>query len=269
MKPRRFLQDVYARTFSRPRLSSVNDFLLQTCLKARGYNNYASFEMSGEKHFLDRVLPVIRPEVCVDVGANIGKYTSKLLALESVTRVYAFEPLPAPFNRLVDLQRESEGRLIAVNMGVGQSSETRTIHYDPEATSLASLCSENRRISFISNAASLDIEVTTLDSYFCASGIEKMVDFIKIDTEGFEYEVLAGAQSLIAAHRPKMIQVEQNIYHLLRNQTIHLLSNMVSGYDVFQMLPRSFMKRNVQDPLANLSLFSNFVFVREDVSTSL
>jgi FkbM family methyltransferase len=243
---------MYARTFSRPRLSSVNDFLLRTCLKARGYNNYASFEMSGEKHFLERVLPSIQPEFCVDVGANIGEYASKLLALESVTRVYAFS-----------------GRLVAVNLGVGESCETRTIHYDPAATALASLCSENQSISFISNWASAEIGVTTLDHHFCQSGFGEKIDFIKIDTEGFEYEVLAGAQSVIATYRPRMIQVEQNIYHLLRNQTIHRLAKLVPGYVAFQMLPSCLTRRDTLDPLANLSLFSNFVFVREDIANSL
>lgn len=260
---------MYARTFSRPRLSSVNDFLLRTCLKARGYNNYASFEMSGEKHFLERVLPSIQPEFCVDVGANIGEYASKLLALESVTRVYAFEPLPTPFRRLMDLQQKSSGRLVAVNLGVGESCETRTIHYDPAATALASLCSENQSISFISNWASAEIGVTTLDHHFCQSGFGEKIDFIKIDTEGFEYEVLAGAQSVIATYRPRMIQVEQNIYHLLRNQTIHRLAKLVPGYVAFQMLPSCLTRRDTLDPLANLSLFSNFVFVREDIANSL
>ena len=52
----------------------------------------------------------------------------------------------------------------------------------------------------------------------------KRVDYIKIDTEGYELEVIEGADELINKLRPKIIQIEFNWHQLFKGQTIYSLS---------------------------------------------
>jgi FkbM family methyltransferase len=263
---RRFILDIYAKTFSSKRLAAFNELLFQASLRARGYNNYSNLGLSGERHFIEKILRKLQPAVCVDVGANVGCYSQQLLSIESVKEVHAFEPLAEPFSRLEAMKREYGDRLVTVNKGVGQRNETMTIHYDPNATSLASLCSQNKEISFINNMATAEIEVVTLDHYFSRISPASSLDFIKIDTEGYEYEVLIGAQETIDNLKPKMIQIEHNLYHALRSQTIYFLASKLEEYDLFQMLPRRLVQRDPVDPAANLFFFSNFLFIRKDLS---
>ena len=50
--------------------------------------------------------------------------------------------------------------------------------------------------------------------------IFKGLDFIKIDTEGHELEVLKGARNLLKDLKPKFLQIEFNTHQLLKNVTI-------------------------------------------------
>ena len=55
----------------------------------------------------------------------------------------------------------------------------------------------------------------------------KIIDFIKIDTEGFEYEVLCGAQKTIKNYRPKFIQIEFNWHQLFTNNSLIDFSKVI------------------------------------------
>ena len=88
------------------------------------------------------------------------------------------------------------------------------------------------------------------------------VDLIKIDTEGFESEVLRGGGETIRRCRPKFVQLEFNWHQLFRNTSLNSFSELLPGYSVFQLLPDAWIERDPIDPLSNIFHFSNFVFVR-------
>ena len=48
------------------------------------------------------------------------------------------------------------------------------------------------------------------------------IDLIKIDTEGFELEVLKGAEKTIKKLKPTYIQIEYNWHHLFKNINLYL-----------------------------------------------
>jgi hypothetical protein len=103
-----------------------------------------------------------------------------------------------------------------------------------------------------------DVEVVTLDSY-CAEKSIKIIDFIKIDVEGFEPEVFKGASEVFNKIQPKFIQIEFNWHHLFRNTSLLYFSEKLPNYDCYQLIYDGWIKR---DPLTNIYHFSNFVFVR-------
>lgn len=60
-------------------LNQITEFLLSHALSARGYNNYRNNQESGELFFIKEILAKSNPELCIDVGANIGEYTKEIL----------------------------------------------------------------------------------------------------------------------------------------------------------------------------------------------
>jgi FkbM family methyltransferase len=138
---------------------------------------------------------VPRGGYCVDVGANFGAVA---LALADQVgpggRVFAFEPGPFLFGRLAANARRNpslERTLNLVNLGL--SDRPATLFWNEDAA--------NPGNAGLLESAGTRVEVTSLDSYFAKQPIPRL-DFVKIDVEGMEYEVLRGGRETWKKHRP-------------------------------------------------------------------
>jgi FkbM family methyltransferase len=242
----------------------ANDRLLNYALRRRGYNNYHNSEESGEAFFIRSILAPTNPKLCIDVGANIGEYTAELLASTSAT-VVSFEPLSESFLSLCRLREslEESGRLILENKGIANRDGSLTIHFNRDALAHASFSEDVKKVSYVSNPEKLAVPVVTLDTYCLENRITE-IDLVKIDTEGFELEVFEGAEETFRRLRPKFIQIEFNWHQMFRDTSLNFFAEKLPAYDLYQLLPKSWIKRDPRDPLANIYLFSNFVFVRPD-----
>lgn len=259
----------YVRLFGRPGLQPVNDALFALALRARGYNNGGDAHSSGEAAFI-RLLARQQPKLCIDVGANRGDYSRALLELTGA-RVIAFEPLPAPYAALSQLAARHPDRLVTVNKGVGDRSTQLDLHYGDENSEVASFATEIEAIDYVrrANTRALRVPVVSLDDYFMDRGWETLaegLDLLKIDTEGYEANVLAGAATLIARARPKFVQIEFNWHQLFRRQSLWTLAELLPGYAVHRLLPYDHGLRRVDPrrPESNYFDYANFVFVRPD-----
>jgi len=253
-------QDLYCKDFSRPEVSSLNDVLLNCALRARGYNNYRNDAESGEEFFLTKILAPTNPKLCIDVGANVGNYSAMLLH-STQAQVISFEPLPSAFFELQKKTNDYGGRSILENKGVGEIDDKLLIHYSDEVTSHASFSVEVKKVPYVRNDKQVEVDVVSLDSYLSKIAYPA-VDLIKIDTEGFESEVLKGASESIQRCQPRFIQMEFNWHQMFRNTSLNYFSERLPNYSTFQLLPNGWIERNPKDPLSNVYHFSNFVFVR-------
>jgi FkbM family methyltransferase len=252
----------YAENKHKKELGQVTEFLLAHALSARGYNNFLTSEESGESFFINEILAKSRPKLCIDVGANVGSYSLEILkATES--HVIAFEPLPVPFGSLVQNSQNFFNRIKLENLGVGELNEELVIHFNPDATEHASFSVEVDKVSYLNNFDEITVPVVTLDSYFERNNIRE-VDLIKIDVEGFETEVFRGATQVFSEVRPKFVQIEFNWHQLFRNVSLNYFAEKLAGYDVYQLIPNGWAKRDPKDPFSNIFAFANFVFVRTD-----
>ncbi len=257
-------ESFYASLFSKPALRQFNKKILSAALRARGYNNYRNDTESGERFFIRNVLAPSNPRVCIDIGANVGSFTKELLT-STQARVISFEPLPQAFRELQATTREFGKRSIAENKGVGENCADLLIHYNPEKPDHASFSEASNNVPYVENTKELLVEVVSLDAYLDLKPVDAL-DFIKIDTEGFEGEVLKGALGSIDRYAPRFIQVEFNWHHLFRNISLNNLSELLPEYDAYQLLPNGWAKRDPVDPLSNIYEFANFVFVRKGSS---
>jgi FkbM family methyltransferase len=250
----------YEKHLFEPSLASLNEWLLNTSLNARGYSNFRNQFETGEDFFISEILAPEKPKLCIDIGANIGSYTKTLLNKTNAT-VISFEPLPTAFQELTAQTAAFGDRVIIENLGVSDKNTNLTIHYSPSALAHASFSEDVKKVPYVSNEMQADVAVVTLDSY-CSTNSIDVIDFIKIDTEGYEAEVFRGASETFKKYQPKYIQIEFNWHQLFRNTSLNYFSELLPNYDVYQLVPNGWAKRDPMDPLSNIYQFSNFVFVR-------
>lgn len=133
----------------------------------------------------------------LDVGGHVGLW-SRVMAMdfESVT---AIEPMSALRECFV---RNVPERVKLLPYAVGDRSGKALIGFPTENTGNARVAELGEQI-FEETDRAETVEVVTLDSLDLPH-----VDFLKIDVEGYEFEVIAGAEQTIRGHRPVMV-VEQ------------------------------------------------------------
>jgi FkbM family methyltransferase len=250
------------QTKSQDERQELANWLIAEAMRIRGYNNYESDYVSGEKFFLTKILPKLSPTVCIDVGANVGEYSKGLLECTNA-KVYAFEPVRQAYETLSLLKNNYPNRVIIERQGVGAKEERLPIFYNENATAHSSFSQEVQEIPYVNSTASEEVDVISLDHYF--GKIDCPIDFIKIDTEGFEYEVLLGARELLLWRRPKAVQIEFNWHQLFKGKSVYTISKLLEGYRAYQLLPNLLIERDPKDPFSNFYAFSNFVFLRNDL----
>jgi FkbM family methyltransferase len=147
---------------------------------------------------IERLLP--RVDVVLDIGANDGSTALSFASAFADARVYAFEPIPSTF---ATLAREVAGhsRIACFNVALGAGESELTIRLKAKSghNSLLDVAEPG--------PGAVTVTVTTGDSWASAQGIEH-VDVLKIDTEGYELEVLRGFERLLQAGRVACVLAE-------------------------------------------------------------
>lgn len=142
-----------------------------------GQNYWATeLNVSGELAVLEQ----LKPALTFDVGANVGDYA---VAASRYGRVIAFEPSSVAYARI-----PQGGSIEAINMALGAEEGTGTLHGTGET--IASLLDQRNPRRPLTTAET--VQVSTLDAFCAGRGIQH-IDLLKIDVEGFEYQVLLGA----------------------------------------------------------------------------
>jgi FkbM family methyltransferase len=172
-------------------------------LIARGMTGATSNIYCGLQEFEDMALALhaLRPgDLFVDVGANIGSY-SVIAAGVCGARAIAIEPVPSTFAHLIDNVRlNGIGELVTPrNIGVGR--DRGELRFSDEFD-----CVNHVLAAGEDPASGISVSVEPLDSVLAAQS----PTLIKIDVEGFETEVIAGAHDALRSQTLLAVILELN-----------------------------------------------------------
>ena len=258
---------LYNFIFGRKTTQKLNNIIFSLSLRAKGYNNYGSFKVTGEKNFIQSISREL--QFSLDIGANIGNY-SKLLIEETNSYIFAFEPLDGAYDNLNKLVIEHPNRIEAFKLALGDKNVEKNLNFTDEKSEKATFLDDINKLSFYEAASNKKklVNLVTLDEFMEQKNLfDKEIDLIKIDTEGYELEILKGSKRLIEKNKPKYIQLEFNIHQLFKNHTMYEFSKYLKKYELFQILPfgNKLLKVNPEKAETNIFYLTNFVYIRNDL----
>lgn len=175
--------------------------------KIKIFGKYVFYYLSDDKYVGQRIAlekyepyeteliqrQVKKGNVIIDVGANIGYYTVLLAnKVGKKGKIYAFEPDSANFEILEkNIKANKLENVVAMKVAVGAKNETKTLHKSKENYGDHKLYGNEKTKE--------EVKIVKLDDF-----IKEKIDLIKIDTQGWEPEIIEGAKNLIEKWKPIM-----------------------------------------------------------------
>jgi FkbM family methyltransferase len=137
-----------------------------------------------------------------DVGAHTGGHTA--LLARRAAHVYAFEPEPNAFAELSRLIAMNDLRNVtALAVALGGASGIAPMALPEEGVEMAGTLEPGFQ-EHLGDAPTVEVPVVTLDDLRPLLDLPPP-DFVKVDVEGFEDEVLRGARRTVEMHRPRLM----------------------------------------------------------------
>ena len=249
--PYKLLSNVYYRIYEDHRyLYNVIKFLMYIYHSINGKNNPIS--INGWKMKIHSDDPGISSELalfkihepistqifsnlvkgghyCIDIGANIGYYALLTAGIVGKTgHIMALEPHPANFSKLQE-------NVSINNLSNIDCSNVACSNYDGEALMETSLQSNWHRIAQDNGNGGLKVEARKVDTL--ARDFTRL-DFIRMDVEGHEYEVIEGSHNTIETFRPALF-MEFHPTIAGKGKILRLLTKLKNyGYEIEYFIPR-------------------------------
>jgi FkbM family methyltransferase len=216
-----------------------------------------SYAQNQEDVLLSRLFPPGRPGFYIDVGANDP-------VVDSVTKHFYdlgwrginVEPAAQPFERLIQLR----DRDINLNVGLSDKEGTLSFYEFPAGLPGSSTFSlgqaewhHDSGVPFVERG----VPVTTLAT-ICEEHVTGTIDFLTIDTEGHERNVLEGGDW--SKWRPRVVVVEATQPNTLiptHDQWEHILTGADYVFAAFDGLNRYYLRKEDEDLLPALAAPAN------------
>lgn len=212
-----------------------------------------------EEIFLEKFL---RPnDIIIDIGANIGNVGIRAASLFDTIKVYMIEAHPVVFNFMVqNIKLNSLNNIVTFNVALGNR--------DSEFIKFSNHLSDDLNSIIAEKEEGILVKLCKLDSILN----EEQIDFIKIDVEGFELEVLKGSENLLK--RTSCIMYESWDVHYKKYDTdstevIKYLRGM--GFEIYKWTEQNITRIDSNYSsinCENLLAIKNYIEFQERMSTS-
>jgi FkbM family methyltransferase len=193
---------------------------------------------------LVRMLAANRVDLVLDVGANSGGYAKSLREAGYRGRILSFEPLSSAHALLTTAAGGARDWAVAPRMALGDRDSDVSINIAGNSASSSLLPMTVHHETALPESAYVGtetVEVRRLDGVrhpFLASAV---TPFLKIDTQGYESQVLAGASGIL----PRLVgvQLEMSLRQLYEGQSLWrevIASLEAAGFELWALVPGFF-----------------------------
>jgi len=217
------------------------------------------------------------PKIIFDVGAHNGSSIDRFSKLFGKPQIFAFEPNNDLYIRMKD--KFQDKNIHISNKVLGKQNGTVEFNIHNSSTGSSSLLDFNPDLSFASrrkltstNVDKVKVEMTTLDDEVNRRELEK-IDYLKIDTQGTELDVLRGAEESLKLQKIDFIEFEIILTPTYLNmpkwsETLNYLLNF--NYHLIALSNDGrFFNLGPYDTLLNPELQIDVIFVSEKVNEIL
>jgi FkbM family methyltransferase len=200
----RSISSINSVTQDLSRLLNLSENLSQNLSKYLESNNVLNTIVINSKEKIDieaslmaYLYSYLPNPTAIDIGANVGDISESLL--KAGYDVYAFEPFSPTFSKLSD-RFANYSNFQAYNFAIGAVNESRELHIAQDKTGKNIYGDSSQYNSLLDHSMpenlifidTVPVTVKTLESLHHSLEIPSSISLVKIDTEGFDIEVIRG-----------------------------------------------------------------------------
>ena len=244
-------------------MKKSNDLKISRIQKTKIINKMkCNYEI--EKDF--KILKLLTLNKSADIGACDGHYTNLLLKISK--KVFSFEPSPVYFKFLKEIFKKKK-KVNLINYALSDKSKKNVSLYSHSSALRQASLIKKKKVNTI-----FKVNTLTGDIFFK----KKSIDFIKIDVEGLEFNVLKGLKKTHKTRYPiLLVEIEKRhtknfklIFNYLKNLKYEIfyleknfkLSHLTLNKAIF-LVKNSYKKRFITKKWKRKTYVNNFWFVNK------
>ncbi len=211
---------------------------------------YRYFTEGYEKHNFLFLKEKIKPGViCIDIGAHIGIYTVYMAKLSNAP-VFSFEPTPSSLKTLKKIVaiNHCEDTVTILPAAVAERTGKTSFYLNNSVLSGSdgTRVAEANSLVYVDfgktiNKEKIEVDTFSIDDFAETNNLK--IDFIKIDAEGSELDILKGAGKTILKDRPSGIISVHCFAFTDKEQTLADIWQILSDYKLIPLFEKEEMTR--------------------------
>jgi FkbM family methyltransferase len=204
-------------------------FYLKLNLNNPEHQYYYFYKSHDERYEVNNLQKIIQKDyICWDIGANIGFYSFLLASIVDSGKIFSFEPIVKTYKDL-DFGKKMNNfeHVILNNFALGLEKTSQRIFFNDD-----DLCAGTA--SFVESDQFDNSELVEVDTIDRIVNSVLVPDFIKIDVEGFQVQVVKGGLDFFKQNSPLiMIEIDKDTNQWLEDYFIGM------GYQFYKFNKKS------------------------------
>lgn len=231
---------------------------------------YSSISQKNEMLFIKKILPKFLPDldenVIFDVGSNKGDYLDLLVNSFPNSIFYGFEPNAKLFEILSSrFVKNSNVHLFQIAVGseknkleLGMSSNSDKSEFSTLVYGVLNDIHKEGDIVYET------VDVEKIDEICIQENIQE-INFIKIDTEGYELSVLLGSKFMLKIGKIKIIQFEFNSMNVFSKVFLRDFYELLSDYCIYRICSYGLKNLFYYNVRNEVFAYQNLIAIRKDL----
>jgi len=199
------------------------------------YNKALEYEIFIKKEYWLADRAIKQAKLIFDIGWHIGLFSQYCLSLSPWCTIHYFEPITTLYQQAK--QTIKNQNIILNNFGISAKTWQQNMYFNPEKTMQSSKFNQ----TFLNPKwEEIFVDMKNLEEYCLANKIES-IDFLKIDTEGMEYEIIDSLSDKFLS-KIKTILIEYHCFDDNSRFSLQILEDRLSKYFKIQKFDNKYSK---------------------------